>query len=176
MKRKFKQIDSEISLILDDYDDLFSDFDPRPYSEKALSDDFLEEAKRASRDKYIGVTLILLVPKKLRRVSEENLIKKRLCEHFKKHYKKIGADINSIKRKGLFMALLGAFLITIATYLSSLQSQNISIHFLKVLLEPAGWFTGWTGLDHIIYVAGGKKNDFEFYEKMSKCRISFMGY
>ena len=36
---------SEISLILDTYDDMFSSFDPRPYSQRALSEDFLSEAK-----------------------------------------------------------------------------------------------------------------------------------
>ena len=42
---------SEIPLWLDNYNDLFSDFDPRHYSNRALSQDFLEELKRASRDK-----------------------------------------------------------------------------------------------------------------------------
>lgn len=54
-----------ISLILDSYDDIFSDFDPRPFSEKALSDDFLVECKRAARDKDRSVVeLKLLVPTK----------------------------------------------------------------------------------------------------------------
>ena len=34
---------SEISLLLDSYDDIFSDFDPRPYNQRALSQDFLAE-------------------------------------------------------------------------------------------------------------------------------------
>lgn len=42
---------AEISLVLDTYDDIFSDFDPRPYGERALSSDFLDEAKKAARDK-----------------------------------------------------------------------------------------------------------------------------
>ena len=46
---------SEISLSLDNYDDIFSDFDPRPFSQRALSDDFLIEAKKASRDKVSGI-------------------------------------------------------------------------------------------------------------------------
>ena len=37
----------EISFWLDSYDDLFSDFDPRPYAQKGFSEDFLDEAKRA---------------------------------------------------------------------------------------------------------------------------------
>jgi len=35
-KKKLLQL-SEISLIIDTYDDIFSDFDPRPYSQRALA-------------------------------------------------------------------------------------------------------------------------------------------
>ena len=53
---------SNISLSLNSYDDIFSGFDPRPYSQRALSDDFLAESKRASRDKELdGVELIFLI-------------------------------------------------------------------------------------------------------------------
>ena len=52
-KKKLLQL-SEISLIIDTYDDIFSDFDPRPYSQRALSDDFLLEARKASKDKVSG--------------------------------------------------------------------------------------------------------------------------
>ena len=41
---------TQISLWLDDYADIFSDFDPRPFSQRALSDDFLNEAKKVVRE------------------------------------------------------------------------------------------------------------------------------
>ena len=78
---------SEISLILDTYDDIFSDFDPRPYEERALSDDFLLEAKKASRDKATGtIELIFMMPAGKRDTHKESLIKRRLRDHFRKHY------------------------------------------------------------------------------------------
>ena len=45
-------------LDLNSYDGLFSDFDPRPTEQRALSDDFLLEVKRAARDKEIGLELV----------------------------------------------------------------------------------------------------------------------
>ena len=36
---------AEVGLRLEKYDDIFSDFDVRPYSARALSVDFLEEIK-----------------------------------------------------------------------------------------------------------------------------------
>lgn len=83
-KRKIFEI-SEVSLWLDSYDDIFSDFDPRPYSQRALSDDFLEEAKKAVKEKKTGeLELRLLVPHSQRDLEKEIIIKRRLREYFKK--------------------------------------------------------------------------------------------
>src|SRR3989338_1417499 len=77
---------SEISLWLDNYDDIFSDFDPRPYSLRSLSDDFLFEAKKASRDKDANrLELRFLISQEHRDSKVEATVKKRLRDHFSKH-------------------------------------------------------------------------------------------
>jgi hypothetical protein len=97
-----------ISLVLDSYDDIFSDFDPRPYSEKPLSDDFLIECKRAARDKEAGLELRLLVPKQKRNIYEEAKIKKRLKNHFQKHFHEKAKEIKALKREGFIWFFIGA--------------------------------------------------------------------
>ena len=39
---------AQVSLVLDTYDDIFSDFDPRPYDQRALSGDFLDAARHGT--------------------------------------------------------------------------------------------------------------------------------
>ena len=56
-----------VSLWLDTYEDIFSDFDPHPYGQRALSEDFLAEARRAVRDRRDEVPeLRFLVPTQIR--------------------------------------------------------------------------------------------------------------
>lgn len=63
---------SEICLILDTYDDIFSDFDPRPYDERGLSDDFLSEARKAVKKKPSEtIELKFLIPANKRNLSDE---------------------------------------------------------------------------------------------------------
>ncbi len=167
---------SEISLILDTYDDIFSDFDPRHYSQRALSDDFLQEIKRASRDKPTGtIEIKFMMPAHLRSREQENIIARRLHEHFHKHYLKEQEEIKRIKREGLLLAGLGVLFLFISAYLYTL-SEKLFIYLLIVIFEPAGWFSVWTGLDQWYYTAKSKKPDAAFYEKMSKADISFVGY
>jgi len=169
---------SEISLMLDNYDDLFSDFDPRPYSQRALSQDFLAESQRASRDLVTGkIELKFLISSAKRNAVQENIIKKRLKEHFKKHFNLIHNDIKKMINQGISITSLGILLMFIATLILFKYAQtNILTSFLIILLEPAGWFTFWHGLDKILFESKKLKPGLEFYRKMSKSEITFLSY
>lgn len=168
---------SEISLWLDTYDDIFSDFDPRPYFQRILSDDFLFEAKKASRDTKSGIELKFLIAKDMRNAEKEALIKKRLHEHFKKHLLELQKEVSGIIRGGVLFVLAGIILMFIATFiLIKYPEKNIFPTFLVVLLEPAGWFLLWEGLNQIIFKSSQESPDLKFYEKMSKCEIGFFDY
>ncbi len=167
-----------ISLMLDTYDDIFSDFDPRHYSQRALSDDFLLEAKKASRDKVSGkIELNFIIPTAARDIKQEAIIKKRLREHFRKHYGTIHDEYVGVIRQGIYFILSGILIMLATSFiLFNHQDKNIFFSFLIILLEPGGWFLFWTGLDILLFRAKLKKPDMDFYEKMSKCEISFMVY
>ena len=170
---------SEISIVLDTYDDIFSDFDPRPYIYRALSDDFLIEIKKAVRDKPSGIIeLKLLMPSDKRKLDQENLVKRRLRDHFKKHYLQMINEVGYIKRKAIGMIILGIALMICAAFVSYyfLENGKFISHLLIVLLEPAGWFIFWTGLDQIFYEIKDKKPGLDFYEKMSQAEIWFYDY
>ena len=176
-KEKLVKI-AEISLVLKSYEDIFSSFDPRRYSERALSVDFLDEAERASRDKEKGsIDLELLLPKKQRKIHYEKMIKRRLKDHFKKHFGLLAIE----KKKSIWMG--GAFVFSgiVIMFLAALVyfklgESTLFSSFLVVLLEPAGWFLFWEGLDILIFEPKKRKQDYMFYEKMVKCRIQFADF
>jgi len=168
---------AQISLALDRFDDIFSDFDPRPYTKRGLSDDFLAEAKKAAKEKDSGIIeLFISMPADKRDLQTEVVIKKRLREHFKSQFIKIEKDINTIKRHGAILVFFGIIFMMIATYLYTFESRHLTLNMLIVVFEPAGWFMTWFGLDHIIYMAKDKKSDLNFYQRMSKCKITFDSY
>lgn len=171
-------LESNISLKLNNYNDIFSSFDPRPYSEKALSVDFLDETKRASIDKGENkIELRLLIPLNLRKIETERIIKRKLKEHFERHSKQIKKEYKKIIKNGIIFAIVGVILMFIATLVFFKSSkETITAHFLLILLEPAGWFFFWEGLWQIIFEPKHKKPELEFYKKMSNCTIIFSSY
>lgn len=170
---------SEVSLLIEDYSDIFSDFDPRPDSHRALSVDFLDEARRATREIKPGVfELRFLIPAAKRKLEKESVIRRRLKEHFKKHYEILNKERKKIIRQGIGFVVSGMLFMVFAAFI--LYQYHAVMSFLKeilvVMLEPGGWFLFWEGLDLVIFKSSTVKPDLEFYRKMTHAEIVFSHY
>jgi len=160
---------------IDSYDDIFSDFDYRPYSKRATSADFLEEAKRASVDKEDKINLQLYVPIEKREVQDEKAIKERLHEHFKKHHHLLKKESKQIRNKGFYFIFFGLVMMMSAAFVLFKYHLNSSllVNVMVVFLEPGGWFLFWEGLDLILFESKANYEDLNFYRKMSNSTIQF---
>ena len=168
---------SEIALWLDHYDDIFSDFDPRPYSLRAISDDFLKEARKAAREFRPGLfELRFLVPANHRKPDHEAMIKKRLREHFKKHADMEKKAVKDMVRRGVWLSLAGIALMVGAASAAYFHKDAFIWTLVVVIMEPAGWFTVWNGLDRVFFRPQELEPEKAFYEKMSKAEIRFDEY
>lgn len=168
---------AQISLLLESYDALFSDFDPRPYQERALSDDFLVEVKRAIREAEPGVfEMRFLIPKHLKNVHEEEIIKERLHHYFQKQAHSVHMQARGMVQRGMLLTLLGFVLMFGSSYISHQLGSTILLDLIKVVMEPAGWFLVWYGCDQIFYDAKSLKPDLEFNHKMAKAEVHFDSY
>lgn len=168
--------EGNISLILDDYDDIFSDFDPRPYDTKALSDDFLIECRKATRDKENELELRLLVPKNKRNIGDEIKIKKRLKSHFQKHFMLESKEQKAIKAEGLIWFFIGTGLILLNSFLAAKNYPYFIFRIIETMMEPAGWFGLWEGMYKVFITAKENKPDYDFYKKMNSAKIYFFEY
>jgi len=171
--KKYLESGAGIPLVLDSYNDIFSNFDPRPYTHKALSGDFLLECKKASVEKNDKIKLRLFVPKNKRNPLEEIKIKKRLKEHFNKHFQKKKKEISGIKVEGAFWIVLGSIMMIVSAIFFGKQDLSFPVHLLITLVQPAGWFFLWEGLGKILITPQEKMPDYNFYKKMADSEISF---
>ncbi|OHA33169.1 MAG: hypothetical protein A2928_03070 [Candidatus Taylorbacteria bacterium RIFCSPLOWO2_01_FULL_45_15b] len=159
----------EISLRLEHYDDMFSDFDIRPYSKRALSVDFLDEIKRAIRDgRYEQVELVLHIPAKEVSESHQATIRDRLSGHFKRHFDLLLKEKRKVRRLGVSMVILGIVSMVAATVIVFEDPrESLLLSFLVIFLEPAAWFLLWEGMDQIIFNSKSINPELDFYRKMS---------
>lgn len=166
----------QIIFSLDTYDDIFSDFDPRPFSQRMLSDDFLNEAKKASIGGKRG--LLFLIPKNEKSVQHETIIKRRLKEFFQKH-----SDIESKKlarliNNGIIYIILGNVIIlvrTILLYNFALDRSFLATFFIS-LIETPSWFLIFEGLIMILFKSREQVPETVFYNKIKNADIEFKSF
>jgi hypothetical protein len=165
---------AQITLQIPSYDSIFSDFDPRPFSQRALSTDFIDEIKRASRDKPEGKVDVLFLLKGARNPAEEQVIVRRLKAHFERHHKELEKEKDGIILKGMMFSSVGIIFMFLATMLLFRYEHTTLIASLFiVVLEPAGWFSFWEGLNHIFFESKTVHPSLSFYKKMTRAPIKF---
>ena len=167
-----------ISIAIDTWDDVFSDFDPRPYSQRRVSDDFLSEIRKAVKDKTSGMLEVkFLVPEPKRNPATETVIKKRLRQYFKNQAERVERDIRKVYKQGALFVAAGVMLMFVAALLLFYGlDARLMFSFIIILLEPGGWFLFWEGLNLMVFRSRLQKPDLELARKMSKCQIVFFSY
>ncbi len=168
---------SEVSIIIDTYDDLFSDFDPRPYDKRTVSEDLVAECQRAVRNKASGVELKFLIPHGQQNTSVEQMVKKRLKQHFRTQHDLISREIQALVRQGGLFVSIGIILMVVATLvLFNHATPTLLSSFFIVALEPAGWFFFWEGLHLIIFDTKRQRSMLTYYLRLSNAEITFNPY
>lgn len=169
---------SEVRIWLDSYDELFSDFDPRPYSQRIMSDDFISQMKKITNE-FLGkkVTLKLLIPENIRKKEDETTINKRIHYFFLNSWDLFREEKRSTRRRGGLLAASGIILMIAGSLVSYYSGgRNYYSHLLLILFEPAGWFLFWTGLDDLVTFSRKRRNDSRFFSTMKNAKIEFESY
>lgn len=166
---------SNISLWVDCYDDIFSDFDLRPYTARNISDDFLRELRKLSHETESHIDeLRLLLPENARDMPSEAIITKRLHGHFNKNLHYFEKKRKTKGKKDALLTVLGISMMVCAAFISSVKKQSLPLHILLVIFEPAGWFLVWISMEHLINGSRKEKPEIKFYSKMTRCKIVFL--
>lgn len=164
----------ELSIWLDTYDDIYSDFDSRIYTKRRISEDFLEELHMALKYRNDHPsTLILLLPAVERNNTVENEIASSFKEQMRNRYYILLGKTRNTLLKGVLLLLSGLLLIGIVTFFSLKTNINYLSLLLRIALEPASWFMLWTGLDLLIFDFRKIKKESSFYNEISSMAIHF---
>ena len=167
---------TELSLWLDSYDDIYSDFDSRHYHKRRISEDFLYELEREMKYKEDKASrLMLLLPNQQRDEAVENSISASLAGFFQKQFLLHGDKYRRQLKKGLMFLLGGVLVMLCNTWMNYRFESSFQIYIisLKVLLEPAGWFLLWTALDSLFYDLNTLKKEKVFFQSLSEVQIRF---
>jgi hypothetical protein len=166
-----------VSLWIDDYSEIFSDFDPRPYSQRTVSEDFINETKRVVRGNHDKTEVSILIPYNKRDKRIESIIRKRLIEHFNNRYIDLKEENKNIINRGRFFILFGFIILMINNFIFyDFYDELIYFKFLFIVLEPVSWFSFWEGLNLTVFQSKDNSKLLNFNKKMSFSEIIFQSF
>ena len=165
----------ELAIAIDSYEDLFSDFDPRKYENRELSEDFLYEIKRRYRETGKGqFEVIFHAPKTLHDESVEKIVIQRIKRHFRGMAKGHQKALANIRLRGTLYIIFGIILLTALTLMAYGKIlPDFQIELLGVIFLPLGWFGVWEGFSKIIDVPYKLSSDLRSFEKLAKATYQF---
>lgn len=173
-EQRIKDI-KEVSIAIDTWDDIFSDFDPRPLEERALSEDFISELKKRYRETRKGIFLITIyAPVSLKDDKSEKIVVQRLKRFFKHRSLQRQKELNRIRIRGIIFVMTGiCFLgfLTMVTYFRFFS--KLAIEILGIILMPLGWFGVWEGFSKIVDTSPIFIQEEILFDKLSKADYRF---
>jgi hypothetical protein len=167
----------EISIWIDKYDDVFSEFDSRPFSERALSDDFLREVRKMASEKQTNeIKLKFHILDDQRNSDSEAIIINNLTKHFSHIAEALKSEKRETLRTGYMLLGAGFLMIIFLFFVTTLTAKSAYLNGISLMLEPVGWFMTWTGLDHVFQISNKNKSSLDFNSKMAIAEITFSSF
>ena len=166
---------ADISLWLDDYDDIYSDFDSRQYPKRRISEDFIYEMKDAFNYRKEKIRdLFLFMPPEKRVEASEEIIVTGMTHFFNGQFLMAAGKYRKKWNRGILLGIIGlAVMICSASLTSIVQNPSFLKNILYVLLEPGGWFLLWASFDTIYYDLKELKADKDFFKELAATRVHF---
>jgi len=157
-------------IALDNYDDIFSDFDPSPYEIRLISEDFLRELHRHYHRTGKGDIIVsFTIPGDLRVEKTEALIKKRIRDYFKGRIREVERERRERVKHGIARIVVGVVLSALLLTNPLLESRPF-LEIISVLI----WFLIWSGLEPFLEVATKLDRRRAFHEKFLKAEYRFV--
>lgn len=165
----------EISIILDVWDDIFSDFDPRPLDERALSEDFIAELRKRYTETASGDLLIsFCAPKGLKDDKSEKMVVHRLRNYFVHRALQQSREIYDRKMRGVVFILVGVVFLSSTTLVAYFDiCSTLAVKLLEILLVPLGWFGIWEGFSKIVNASPALAQEATLFRKLSIAKYQF---
>ena len=174
IKQRLADINS-ISIALDTYDDIFSDFDPRDISERDLSEDLIVELQRRHRENPRGkYQVIFHAPVSLADKSIEKKAIQRIKRNFNLKYLQQIKFVNRLRLRGSIFLLSGTASLAILTLITYSQRLDpLFVDLLGIVLMPLGWFGIWEGFSKIIDAPLPLQREADVFKKFSRASYKF---
>ncbi len=160
----------EVVIALDDYEDIFDDFDIRPYGTRNISADFLHEVLSRIKNIPTPSKLILTLPKYKRVKKDEKKIAQRLKLFFKERAAFFKERREALLKKALIFIVIGL----IFSYVGYVvYAGEEALQFVAELFFVGTYFFVWNGFSYMFFSSRRLEEKNRIYAALEQLEIVF---
>ena len=170
---KASEIFSSADFWLDQYQEMFSDFDPAPFERRMISQDFIGAmTRRFPEGSEEEIHFRISVPKSKRSTKTESVIVKRLKTYFRKMADRQGKSLHTDQKRGAMYFVAGCALLLAFVWVG-LNMESFISQLLGVVFLPLGWFGVWEGTSKILSAPERYQKKLSLYTELAKAKYEF---
>lgn len=164
-----------VEISLDDYNDIFNDWDPAPFKRRDIDPDLNHFLLDSSEDiplKY-PLKLCFFIPKEEKDLKEEELAKSGLKNYFDFLIIDLIRKLKILRQKGALYIITSFIFLTVAAILKTKLEVGILTDTLLEGLFIGGWVFLWEAFTLLFFSSYDLYRELKVYKRLSNANIQF---
>lgn len=164
-----------IDVSLDNYKDVFDDWDASPFKKRDIEDEFNDYIVDASEDiplKY-KISIVLHLPESKKDESKEAALRLAYQSYYAYALARFSKSFSRLFRKTTVDLLLSVFFLTIG-YFFFKEDQSVFLNVLHEGIFIGGWVFLWEFFTEIIIGRRKLSEEYKLYERLYHSEIRFV--
>lgn len=164
-----------IEVSLDDYNDVYDDWDPAPFKKRFIEEEFNYFIVTSSEDiplKY-DVNIVLYIPEKKKDIKKEKAVLSAYKNYYSYALEKIKSNCIKLRSKNIFYFLLSLTFICIG-YLLQYGTKNVFLDIIKQGIGIGSWVFLWEVFTNIFIKKREIRTKYKIIKRLCLSDIKFV--
>jgi hypothetical protein len=164
-----------IDVSLENYKDVYNDWDPSPFKKRDLEEGFDDFIVNASEDiplKY-KITIVLHLPEAIRDANKENTIRSAYQNHYNHVLQRLDKSLSDLFRKGSISFVLSLVFLTVGSIFFK-DEKSIFFRVLNEGIFIGGWVFLWEFFTDISIKRMKIVDELKLYKRLQNAEVRFI--
>lgn len=164
-----------IEVSLDDYDDVYDEWDPAPFKKRFIEegfDDFIVSSSDDIPKKY-NLKIVLYIPETKKDLSKENAVESAYKNYYGYMMEKIRKSKIRLRKRTISYLLLATLFLT-PGYFFQIETSNVVYNVLEEGILIGGWVFLWEFFTNLFIKSREINSMHQIYERLYDSEIQFI--
>jgi hypothetical protein len=164
-----------IEVSLDNYDDVYDDWDPSPFKKRDIEDEFNDFIVNSSEDIPLNhnISIVLYLPISKKDEKKETTLISAYRNYYNYALVRLEKSQSNLNQKTIFY-LLGSILLLSIGYFFFKDDQSVALNVLHEGVFIGGWVFLWEFFTNVFIKTRESNFQYKLYKRLYKSQITFI--